>query len=94
MLRSDLRAVTIAEEEAVHQTGRYVTRLDSLHIAPTDGVALEMIRPTADGWSAVASHSGLPGVSCVVFAGNVSSPPTTQKQQRRPLAGEIACDRP
>lgn len=94
MLRSDLRALTIAEEEAVHQTGRYVTRLDSLHIERTEGVALEMSRPTADGWSAVASHPSLPGLTCVVFAGNVVSPPATQKQLRHAAAGEIACDKP
>lgn len=94
MLRSDLRALTIAEEEAVHQTGRYVTRLDSLHIARTEGVTLEMIRATADGWSAVASHPRLPGLTCVVFAGNVTPPPATQKQERRAPAGEIVCDRP
>ena len=93
MLRSDLRAVTIAQEEAVHQTGSYVTRLDSLHFARTEGVSLELVRPTPDGWSAVASHAGLPGLTCVVFAGSVATPPATQKQGRRAPAGEIVCDR-
>jgi hypothetical protein len=94
MLRSDLRAVAIAEEEAVHQTGRYVTRLDSLHITRTAGVTLELLRSTPDGWSAVASHPGLPGLTCVLFAGNVDNPPSTQKERRRAPTGEIACDRP
>ena len=94
MLRSDLRALTIAEEEAVHETGSYVSRLDSLHVTRTEGVSIEMIRPTAVGWSAVASHPRLPGLTCVVFAGNVVSPPVTQKQRRQASAGEIVCDRP
>lgn len=94
MMRSDLRALAIAQEEAVHETGRYVTRLDSLHIVRTEGVTLEMVQPTADGWSAIARHPGLPGLTCVVFAGNVISPPATQKQQHRAPAGEIVCDKP
>ena len=92
MLRSDLRALTIAEEEAVHETGRYVTRLDSLHIARTAGVDLQLTRATEDGWSAIATHPALPGRSCVIFAGNVSTAPVTQKEQRHAPAGEIACD--
>ena len=94
MLRSDLRALTIAEEEAVHETGRYVSRLDSLHITRTAKVDLQMIRASADGWSAMASHPDLPGLSCVVFAGSVSAAPVTQKDQRHAPAGEIACDAP
>ena len=92
MLRSDLRAVTIAEEETVHRAGTYETRLDRLNLAQSPGVHVELLRPTIEGWSAMATHPGLPGISCVVYAGEVATPPVTQKLGRRPSPGEVACD--
>jgi len=93
MMRSDLRALTIAEEVAVHRTGRYESEMSHLPPAKSDGVRLELVDATADGFSAIASHPSLPGLTCVVFAGDVSSLPATQKEGRRAAAGEIVCDR-
>jgi hypothetical protein len=92
MLRSDLRALTIAEESALHTVGTYEARLDHLALTPSPGVRLALLRPTADGFGAVATHELLPGLSCVVFAGDVASPPATLKQGRRAPPGEVACD--
>jgi hypothetical protein len=94
MMRSDLRALTIAEEVAVHRTGRYESEMSHLPPAKSDGVRLELVDTTAEGFSAIASHPSLPGLTCVVFAGDVSSPPATQREGRRAVAGEIVCDRP
>ena len=94
MLRSDLRALTIAEEGAVHSTGRYETRLDRLSLTRSEGVSVELVQPTENGWSAVGTHPLLPGVSCVVFAGYVPSPPATRKQGRRSAPGDVVCDQP
>lgn len=94
MLRSDLRELTIAEEGRLHQTGEYASRLDRLNVTSSPGVELQLVHAAADGWSAVASHPALPGLTCVVFAGEVSSPPITRKRQRRGAAGEIVCDQP
>jgi hypothetical protein len=94
MLQSDLRALTIAEEGVVHRDGRYETVLEKLSITPSAGGKLELIQPTPDGWSAVATHPSLPGVSCVVFAGNVSASPATQKEGRRGGPGDVVCDNP
>lgn len=92
ILRSDLRALTIAEEGAVHANGNYETRLDRLPVKPSPGVRLELIAATPDGWSAIATHASLPGVSCVVYAGDAKAPPATRKQNRRGAPGEIVCD--
>jgi hypothetical protein len=92
MLRSDLRAVTAAEEGALHQTGVYETDIEHLRLTPSPEVRVELIRPTPDGWSAVASHPRLPGVSCVVYAGDVASPPTTRRYGKRGGVGEVVCD--
>lgn len=92
MLRSDLRAVTIAEEGAIHRTGEYETDLTRLALTPSAGVRVALLYATGDGWSATASHPSLPGITCVVFAGDVPSRPMTQKQGRHGAAGDIVCD--
>jgi hypothetical protein len=91
ILRSDLRALTIAEERAVHVAGNYETRLDRLSVTPSPGVHLELVGASADGWSAIATHSSLPGLSCVVYAGVITAP-ATRKQNRRGAPGEVVCD--
>ena len=92
MLHSDLREVTIAEEGAIHRTGEYETHLERLALAPSSGVLVELLYATPDGWSAIATHPSLPGISCVVFAGDVRSRPATLMQARRGAAGEVVCD--
>jgi hypothetical protein len=92
MVRSDLRAVTIAEEGAVHRTGEYETSLERLALTPSAGVHVELLYATPDGWSAMASHPSIPGISCVVFAGDVPSRPMTQKQGKRGAPGDVVCD--
>ena len=94
MLRSDLRAVTIAEEGAVHRTGRYEPALERLSLTPSSDVRLALLYATSEGWSAMATHPSLPGISCVVFAGDVATRPATQKQGRHGAAGDIVCDQP
>src|SRR5690242_2501301 len=94
MMRSDLREITIAEEEAVHRNGSYEDDLNRLQLTTSDEVRLELVRPTAEGWSAIASHPRLPGVTCVVYAGEVASKPATAKEGRHGPPGEIVCDRP
>jgi hypothetical protein len=94
MLRSDLRAVTAAEESAVHRTGRYETQLQKLYLTPSQGVQVEFIEATSDGWSAIATHPRLPAVSCVVYAGDITPLPATRKEGRRGAAGEVVCDQP
>ena len=92
MLRSDLRALTIAEEGMVHRTGSYETHLDHLSLTPSPDVRVELLHATLDGWSAIATHPGLAGLSCVVYAGEVATPPVTRKLGRRPAPGEVVCD--
>ena len=92
MLRSDLRAVTAAQEGALHTTGEYRTRFEQLFLTPSPGVRVELVNPTIEGYSAVATHPGLPEISCVVYAGDVTNPPATRKLGRRGSVGEVICD--
>jgi hypothetical protein len=94
MLRSDLRAVTAAQEGALHTTGEYRTRFEQLQLTPSPGVRVEFVQATIEGYSAVATHPDLPGISCVVYAGDVKNPPVTRKLGRRGTVGEVVCDQP
>jgi hypothetical protein len=94
MLRSDLRAVTAAQEGALHTTGEYKTRFEQLQLTPSPGVRVDFIQPTIEGYSAVATHADLPGISCVVYAGDITNPPVTRKLGRRGTVGEVVCDQP
>jgi hypothetical protein len=92
MLRSDLRAVTAAQEGALHKTGEYQTELERLQLTPSVGVHVELLHASTEGWSAMATHPGLAGMSCVVYAGDVPAPPLTRKLGRRGGVGEVVCD--
>lgn len=94
MMRSDLREITIAEEEALHRTGSYEDDPNRLQLTTSDDVRVQLVEPTGEGWSAIASHPRLPGVTCVVYAGNVAMKPATAREGRYGPPGEIVCDRP
>jgi hypothetical protein len=92
MIRSDLRALCSAQEDYLHSTGVYSTSLARLHLTTSSGVLLDLVEPTQDGWSAVATHAALAGGSCVVYAGDVAHPPATHKRGLRGGPGEVVCD--
>lgn len=93
-MRADLRELTIAQEGAIHGSGRYEVELSRLRVASSAGVRLVLLDPTIDGWSAVATHPSLPGLSCVVHAGIVTERPRTKKSRLTGVAGEVVCDAP
>ena len=92
MMRSDLRELTIKQEGAIHAAGRYETSLEHLRVVSTVGVRFALVNPTSEGWSAVATHPSLPGLSCVVFAGIVVERPRTKKSGLTGAPGEVVCD--
>ena len=94
LMRSDLRELTIMQETAFHNTGRYERTLDRLRVSPSDGVRVQLLTGNEEGWSAVATHPSLPGRTCVVYAGIVADQPRTHRAGRRAGPGEIACDDP
>ena len=93
LMQSDLRALTMQQESWGHANQAYATTLTALHAVASAGVRLELLQPTATGWSARATHDALDGASCVVYSGDVAKVPTTQRTGKRPeLAGTVVCD--
>ena len=92
-MHSDLRALSIAQETFLREQGDYARKLGALHLMLSDGVNLELVSATGDGWAAVATHRSLPGASCVIYSGAVARIPRTQRSGvPAPAAGAIGCD--
>lgn len=82
---------------ADHNT--YTTSLGSLQRGASEpGVNLRVLRATRSGWSAMATHSYTPGMSCVVTVGDqklVGPIPSTMAEKLTPTGdGSPICDRP
>lgn len=53
--------------QALHLVGhgRYATQLVELPFTPSEGVTVELGETDGSGWSAVATHAGIPDAKCV-----------------------------
>lgn len=75
----------------------YTTSLGVLPRGASEpGITLRVVRATKSGWSAMATHSYVPGMSCVIKVGdNVTPMPATLAERLVPEGDGIpVCDRP
>jgi hypothetical protein len=99
-MRMRLRELMMAEEQAYQETNSYTTDLSKLMLAKRTGdvVILRVTFAGPAGWSAEATHPAMPGKSCVVYAGPVSSLPRTPEtlvDHIQPLGErDLVCDKP
>jgi hypothetical protein len=92
-MHSDLRALSIAQEKYLRENGEYARKMDVLHVLLSTGVSVEFVPAGGDGWIAIASHEGVPGLSCVIYSGAVANVPRTRRAGlRAPSPGSISCD--
>lgn len=86
-MESDLRVLSIQQELYHARESRYASTLTQPDFSPSNGSTVTVTYADARGWSAVATHTGLPGHKCALFYG-VAPPqdPATED-------GVIACDR-
>jgi type IV pilus assembly protein PilA len=85
---SDLKNVVTSQELYWSGANGYSASVEDLGIQPSRGVSLSFPEATVTGWSAVATHTSLPGVTCAVFSGDAdpsSAEPATS-------ATVVACD--
>jgi len=79
-MSADLRNLA-SQQELYHNTHyTYSTSQADLEFVTSDGVTVAIGEATGQGWSATATHSGLPGESCALYHGNATqvSPATVQ----------------
>ena len=90
-LQFDLAMVVGAQAEYFEDHATYATSPDGLIMLAGDGVHIEIRDATRAGWTAIGTHDAVPGMTCVVYAGTVASPPKTPKGVA-PASGQVACD--
>jgi type IV pilus assembly protein PilA len=76
-MKGDLRNLATAQEGyAADNAGAYSTDLVALNATPSTGVTLTVGYAGANGWTAEATHSALPGEKCEMYIQNGDTPPT------------------
>ena len=74
-MTSDLRNVQTLQEQFYFDEGAssgtytYAEDVDALNFTPSAGVTVTIASPSADGYSATATHTGAPGTTCTLTVG-------------------------
>ncbi|MEO8624994.1 MAG: hypothetical protein ABI625_28175, partial [bacterium] len=98
-MRLRLRELMMAEEQAYQELNTYTSDQTKLMLARRTGdvVVLRIIFAGPAGWSAEATHPAMPGKSCVVYVGAVSTlprMPETLLDHSQPLGErDVVCDK-
>ncbi|HYW30660.1 MAG TPA: prepilin-type N-terminal cleavage/methylation domain-containing protein [Gemmatimonas sp.] len=81
-LRSDLKNLSVSQEDYFYNNANYSTSIGDLSFSPTTGVTLTITEATGAGWSATATHPLATPQTCAVYYGNAAqvAPATAQSQ--------------
>lgn len=71
--RADLRNLANLQDVYYNDSYTYTTDFSALGFDNTEGVTITVGEATNLGWSATASHAGLPSESCAIFHGNAAA---------------------
>jgi hypothetical protein len=96
ILKNVLRDVVAAQDRyrVTHPT--FAGSVEALQLNPGADVKIQLLRVTAGGWRAKATHRTRPGRSCVVFVGQLSGLELPKTDGDGEMAGEERvplCDR-
>ncbi|RMH11237.1 MAG: prepilin-type N-terminal cleavage/methylation domain-containing protein [Gemmatimonadetes bacterium] len=71
-MKSDLK--NLATQQEVYYNAQYAfgSQLTDVGATQSEGVTVTINEATGTGWSATATHSGLPGEQCGVYHGDAS----------------------
>jgi hypothetical protein len=96
VLKNALRNVVTAQDKYRAAHAGFAVSLDLLQVQPGPEVKLQILGATSKGWRAKAMHRARPGLSCVVFVGQVSTAELPRTDGDGEMAGEERvplCDR-
>lgn len=94
-MKGDLRRLVSANEVYRAEKGQYsaqVTALRGYH--PSPGVTVTILQASSTGWAGQATAASLPGKSCVIVVGTVTTQPTTLADKRSGPEAVAVCDNP
>jgi hypothetical protein len=96
VLKNALRAALAAQDRYYTANETYAPSVAALGLRPEAGVRVDILRATASGWQARATHQSQPGRSCVVYVGSLAGTEAPRTDGDREMAGEEGiplCDR-
>jgi len=71
-LRADLRNLANLQDVYYNDNFTYSTDPAALGYTNTEGVLMNLVEASGTGWSASASHAGLPSESCAIYHGGAA----------------------
>ena len=83
-LRSDLRNLAVAEESFFYEKASYTTDTAALKFRPSPGVVITIATPVPGGWMATATHPQSYPLKCVIYYGDVTTPPAPADREGVP----------
>ena len=96
VLKNALRAALAAQDRYYTTNETYAPSAEALGLRSEAGVRVDVLRATATGWQARATHQSQPGRSCVVYVGSLEGTEAPRTDGDREMAGEEGiplCDR-
>jgi hypothetical protein len=96
VLKSALRSALAAQDRYHAANATYAPSVEALGLRPEAGVRVDILRASAAGWQARATHQTQPGRSCVVFVGSLGGAEAPRTDGDHEMAGEEGiplCDR-
>lgn len=95
-MRQTLSKLVVLEQEYLVNYGTFTTDITFVGLEPAQGVDVQVLWARPDAWAARATHVLAPGVSCIIWAGMLSTPdslPETASERKRGPEGLPVCDR-
>jgi hypothetical protein len=95
LMRADLMNLATSQRQYRQVQGTYsrTTKVLNVHYSWSSGVSLGILSADSKGWSGAATYDQLPGKSCVIYGGKVSTVPTTEELGLVPeREGQVRCD--
>ena len=71
-MKSDLRNLANLQDVYYNDNYQYSNNTAALEFQPTEGVTVTFAEATNTGWSASATHAGLPNAVCAIFHGSAA----------------------
>jgi hypothetical protein len=96
ILKNSLRDVIAAQDRYRATHPMFANSVEVLRVNPGPDVKIQILRVTAGGWRAKATHKTRPGRSCVVFVGQLGGLELPKTDGDGEMAGEERvplCDR-
>ncbi len=79
-IKSDLKNLTMMEEDYFFRHEQYTTVLGNISFVPTDLVEITIVEADARGWAATATHPLAFPLTCAIFYGQAAPvPPAVQE---------------